>query len=75
MPLYEYRCEACGAQEECLEPMAAPTAHACPACAAPSGMQRVLSVAAVTSGRLGTPAAGPAAGGCCPGSGGSCPFA
>lgn len=74
MPLYEYRCPTCGKQEECLEPLAAPAAHDCPHCAAPAGMQRILSVAAVASGKMGTPAAGPA-GGCCPGSGGGCPYA
>ena len=32
MPLYEYRCEACGQPEEKLESLSAPEAHACPAC-------------------------------------------
>lgn len=46
MPLYEYRCEACGDTEERLESLSAPEAHDCPACRAPNGMKRQLSVAA-----------------------------
>jgi putative FmdB family regulatory protein len=46
MPLYEYRCEACGQSEEKLESLSAPTAHACSACGAAEGMKRQLSVAA-----------------------------
>lgn len=45
MPLYEYRCEACGAQEEALESFSAPTEHACAVCGAPAGMHRQLSKA------------------------------
>ena len=45
MPLYEYRCEACGAGEEAIESFSAPTEHACPACGAPLGMKRQLSKA------------------------------
>jgi putative FmdB family regulatory protein len=46
MPLYEYRCEACGQPEEKLESLSAPEAHACPACGAALGMKRQVSVAA-----------------------------
>jgi len=46
MPLYEYRCEACGQSEEKLESLSAPEVHACPACGAVEGMKRQLSVAA-----------------------------
>ena len=46
MPLYEYRCEACGQPEEKLESLSAPEAHACPACGATLGMKRQVSVAA-----------------------------
>ena len=46
MPLYEYRCEACGQPEEKLESLSAPEVHACPACGAAEGMKRQLSVAA-----------------------------
>lgn len=45
MPLYEYRCEGCGAQEEVLESFSAPTEHACHACGAATGMHRQLSKA------------------------------
>ena len=46
MPLYEYRCEACGQPEEKLESLSAPDVHAYPACGAAIGMKRQLSVAA-----------------------------
>jgi putative FmdB family regulatory protein len=46
MPLYEYRCEACGQPEEKLEALSAPPVHACPACGAVEGMKRQVSVAA-----------------------------
>lgn len=46
MPLYEYRCEACGQPEEKLESLSAPEAHACAACGAELGMKRQVSVAA-----------------------------
>jgi putative FmdB family regulatory protein len=46
MPLYEYRCEACGQPEEKLESLSAPAVHACPACGAALGMKRQSSVAA-----------------------------
>ncbi len=46
MPLYEYRCDACGQPEEKLESLSAPTSHACPACGVQEGMKRQLSVAA-----------------------------
>jgi putative FmdB family regulatory protein len=46
MPLYEYRCEACGKPEEKLESLSAPEVHGCPACGAAEGMRRQLSVAA-----------------------------
>jgi len=43
MPLYEYRCESCGEQEEKLEGFSAPAEHACEACGAPAGMKRQIS--------------------------------
>src|SRR5690348_13546206 len=46
MPLYEYRCEACGAEEEALESFSAPPEHACAQCGAALGMRRQLSKAA-----------------------------
>ncbi|MBP1773881.1 MAG: hypothetical protein H6P99_3044 [Holophagaceae bacterium] len=48
MPLYEYRCEACGQSEEKLEGLSAPLVHACPACGAAEGMTRQVSAAAFT---------------------------
>ena len=46
MPLYEYRCESCGEQEEKLEGFSAPTVHACEHCGKPEGMKRLISRAA-----------------------------
>ena len=46
MPLYEYRCEACGQPEERLETLSAPIVHACPVCGAAEGMKRQASVSA-----------------------------
>lgn len=46
MPIYEYRCEACGQQEEKLQSFSAPDAHDCPECEVPGGMKRQLSAAA-----------------------------
>lgn len=46
MPIYEYRCEACGKQEERLESFSAPEQHECGDCGAAEGMKRQLSVAA-----------------------------
>ncbi|HET8715705.1 MAG TPA: zinc ribbon domain-containing protein [Holophagaceae bacterium] len=43
MPLYEYRCQSCGAGEEVIESFSAPAEHACPACGVPDGMRRQLS--------------------------------
>lgn len=48
MPLYEYRCEACGQPEEKLESLSAPDTHACSACGAAEGMKRQVSVSAFT---------------------------
>jgi putative FmdB family regulatory protein len=48
MPLYEYRCEACGQPEERLESLSAPEVHDCGACGAAAGMKRQVSVAAFT---------------------------
>ena len=48
MPLYEYRCEACGEEEEKLEGFAAPTEHDCPQCGVPEGMHRKVSLTSFT---------------------------
>jgi putative FmdB family regulatory protein len=44
MPLYEYRCEACGETEEKLQSLSAPEAHDCPKCGLPTGMKRQVSI-------------------------------
>lgn len=72
MPIYEYRCGACGRPEERLERMDAPQSHDCPDCGAREGMRRQLSVAAVAVGAAPAPAM-PACGSACPS--GGCPFA
>ena len=46
MPLYEYRCEACGESEEKLEGIAAPDHHDCPACGGAGSMHRQISLSA-----------------------------
>lgn len=43
MPIYEYRCEACGEHEEKLQGFGAPSSHDCPSCGAASGMKRQIS--------------------------------
>jgi putative FmdB family regulatory protein len=43
MPLYEYRCQSCGAQEEKLQGFSAPESHDCPKCQASEGMRRQIS--------------------------------
>ena len=48
MPLYEYRCDACGQSEENLEKISAPDHHDCPACGQADGMHRQISVGAFT---------------------------
>lgn len=72
MPLYEYRCEQCGAEEERLESLSAAPTHACPACGHAHGMRRHMSVPSLT-----TVSTSPAPSSCGP-SGcatGTCPFA
>jgi putative FmdB family regulatory protein len=74
MPLYEYRCETCGENEEKLEHFDAPMAHDCAKCGAAAGMQRQISQTSFTlagKGAGSAPAASPApakpsapAGGC-----------
>ncbi len=86
MPLYEYRCEACGKPEEKLESLSAPQSHDCPVCGAAQGMKRQLSVAAFSlvgggwyKGSASEPAApaasSPSASGGCAGGACGCPFA
>jgi putative FmdB family regulatory protein len=74
MPLYEYRCSACGSREERLETLAAPSSHDCPGCGRSLGMERILSAPALA---LQASAPAPAAGGppCGMGGGCACPYA
>ena len=44
MPIYEYRCSACGHQDEHLQKVSEPPLSACPACGKPS-YQKQLSAA------------------------------
>lgn len=48
MPIYEYRCEVCGANEEKIQPLSAATEHDCSACNAPTAMKRQISRTAFT---------------------------
>lgn len=83
MPLYEYRCEACGQREEKLESMSAPESHDCPKCSAAAGMKRQVSVSGFSlagsgwfKGSASEPASAPASsGGGCAGGSCGCPFA
>ena len=42
MPIYEYRCEACGAPKEAIQKMSDPPLKVCEACGA-EALQRVMS--------------------------------
>lgn len=44
MPIYEYRCEACGHQEEFLQKVSEPPLTECPACRKPT-FSKLLSAA------------------------------
>ena len=44
MPIYEYRCEACGHQEEFLQKISEPPLTECPACHKPA-LVKLLSAA------------------------------
>jgi putative FmdB family regulatory protein len=44
MPIYEYRCEACGHQEEFLQRVTEPPLTECPVCRKPT-FQKLLSAA------------------------------
>ena len=44
MPIYEYRCEACGHQEEFLQKVSEPPLTECPACRKPT-FSKMLSAA------------------------------
>jgi putative FmdB family regulatory protein len=44
MPIYEYRCNACGQEHEVLQKVSEPPLTDCPACGKP-GMQKLLTAA------------------------------
>jgi len=44
MPIYEYRCSACGHQDEFLQKVSDPAITECPACGKPA-LQKLLSAA------------------------------
>lgn len=44
MPIYEYRCSACGQEHEVLQKLTEPPPTECPSCGKP-GMQKVLTAA------------------------------
>jgi putative FmdB family regulatory protein len=63
MPLYEYRCKACGKKEEKLEGFDAATEHDCPECGKPLAMHRQVSLTSFTLAGGGWEAQGYAHGG------------
>ncbi|MBI4247218.1 MAG: zinc ribbon domain-containing protein [Candidatus Rokubacteria bacterium] len=67
MPVYEYRCGACGKEFERYMATSG-AAVACPACAS-ANVKRTLSVVSVKSGGGFAASSAPAGGGCC---GGGC---
>ncbi len=65
MPVYEYRCGACGTEfERYLSTGSAPVA--CPSCAS-AEVRRTLSVVAIRGGAAPAGSTAPAGGGCCAG--------
>lgn len=43
MPIYEYRCESCGAESEVLQRVSDPAPDACPSCAATGTLSKLVS--------------------------------
>lgn len=69
MPIYEYRCDQCGAEFEKRVARAADSdSVSCPSCGKPRASMRLSTFAAVT-GSAKAPAGGCPSGGCCPNSG------
>ncbi len=56
MPIYEYRCEACGHQMEAMQKMSDPALTECPSCNA-EALKKLMS-----AGSFRTKASGPVAG-------------
>ena len=68
MPIYEYRCEQCGARFDKLVPMSqAQAAQRCPSCGAERARKLMSSFAA--TGTSSTSSAGGASASCAPGGG------
>lgn len=45
MPIYEYRCNACGMQKDFLQKMSDPLLADCPSCGAKGALNKMLSAA------------------------------
>lgn len=43
MPIYEYRCQSCGATHETMQKVSDPPPAACPSCAAMNTLERLVS--------------------------------
>ena len=48
MPLYDYRCQKCKAEEERLCSFSTPSEYDCPVCGEAAGMKRQLSVPSIS---------------------------
>ncbi len=66
MPIYAYRCEECGFEQDVLQKMSDPQLTGCPSCGK-SGFKKQLTAAGIGSKGI---SAGSFAGGC-----GACPMA
>jgi putative FmdB family regulatory protein len=75
MPIFEYRCGACGKEFETLVRTSGP-APACPGCASTQLNKKLSTFAAIAGGASSGPAEMPAACGSCghPGGPGACAF-
>lgn len=72
MPIYAYRCEACGHAEDVLQKLSDAPLTACPACGKDS-FKKQLAAAGINTRSAGTPAPAASPCACCPmGHGGPC---
>ncbi|MEO5377820.1 MAG: zinc ribbon domain-containing protein [Magnetococcus sp. DMHC-6] len=75
MPLYDYKCDACGIQFEREHRMSAPSVSQCPSCGAHKVRKLLTTGGIMGSTKLGQPDAGPppnCGGGSC--ATGACPY-